>query len=231
MPTTLRSDATSSGNGAAESRPRVLLADDHRIVCDGYHRLLERSCEIVGAVFNGSDVVPAVRSLRPTLLLLDITMPGCSGMDVAKQLRRCEPSLRILMLTMHADQAYVDTAAEIGVQGFATKLISAEELLLAVRAVMSGEYYLSRDLRVRRARSRSDAVSKLSHRQLEVLKLVAEGRTASEISMILAISDKTVDYHRIEIKRKLWLHSNADLVRLAVDLGLVTAGLADGLSR
>jgi len=231
MLTPLRSDATISGNGAAGPRPRVLLADDHRIICDGYRKLLEPSCEIVGAVFNGCDVVAAVRSLWPTLLLLDITMPGCSGMDVAKQLRQCEPSVRILMLTMHTDRAYVDAAAEIGVQGFATKLIAAEELLLAVRAVISGEYYLSRDLRTRRVGSRPDVVSNLSHRQLEVLRLIAEGRTAGEISMILAISDKTVDYHRIEIKRKLRLHSNADLVRLAVDLGLVAAGLADGRSR
>jgi DNA-binding NarL/FixJ family response regulator len=204
------------------SRPRILLADDHALVCDALRTLLEPAFAVVGAVHRGDEVVAAVLSLNPDVLLLDVGMPSRNGIDVARQLRREVPALRIMLLTMHTDSQYVEEAWRIGVHGFALKTSDAAELQRGINEILLGRRYLSPPLAsVDPVKRPGPHVLRLSVRQTEVLRLIAEGLTAPEIGRRLGIGPKTVDYHRIAVRRTLGLRTNADLVRYAVAAGLV----------
>jgi DNA-binding NarL/FixJ family response regulator len=211
--------------GAPTARPRALLADDHTLVREGLLRLLAADLEIVGAVADGRALVSAAEQCQPDLVLLDVSMPLLNGFDAARQLQRTCPRGRIIFVTVHAEPDYVQEAFRVGARGYVVKTAASAELLHAVREVMAGSTFVSPALagtlepRVDAPRGRS--AGQLSPRQREVLQLVAEGRRAREIAVILGISRKTVEFHKARLMRVLGLRSVAELTRYALERGLV----------
>lgn len=216
----------------APMRPTVLLAEDHTLVREGLRQLLAASLDVVDAVEDGRALVASAERLQPDAILLDITMPQLNGLDAARQLARLSPRSRLVFVTMHADPAYVHEAFRAGAHGYVLKSSASGELIAAVAAVLQGERYLSLALRSEHAEllaeSLQPAPGKLSDtltgRQREVLQLVAEGRTAKEIAAVLAISRKTVEFHKASVMRQLHLHTTAELTRYALEHGMIGAG-------
>lgn len=194
-----------------------MLVDDHALVAEGFRALLEPEFEIVAIVNDPNQVVEAYGRLRPQVVALDIAMPGRSGLQVARDLTARWPRARILMLTMHGQQGYVDQAMRAGASGFVLKLADVNELRLAIRTVADGQSYVS-ELTPASAGGRP---SPLTPRQVQVLRLFAEGLTAAEVAERLNIEPRTAHHHRASIKRLLGLHNNAALVRYAISQGLI----------
>ena len=194
-----------------------MLVDDHALVAEGFRALLEPEFEIVAIINDPNQVVEAYGRLRPQVVALDIAMPGRSGLQVARDLTARWPRARILMLTMHGQQGYVEQALRAGASGFVLKLADVDELRLAIRTVADGQSYVSALTPAAGGRRPSP----LTPRQLQVLKLFAEGLTASEVAERLNIEPRTAHHHRAAIKRMLGLHTNAALVRYAVSEGLI----------
>lgn len=209
-------------------RPRLLLADDHTLLLEGFKKLLESEFELAGAVADGRALLEAAPALRPDVILLDISMPLLNGIDAARQLRKIVPESKLVFVTMHADRDYVTEAFRAGGSAYILKRSAASELVRAIQEVLKGRTYIT-PLIVQDAASpipgrtpRSGKPSGgLSPRQREVLQLVAEGRSAKEIASILRISVKTVEFHKARIMQALGIHSVAELTRYAVAHGLV----------
>jgi DNA-binding NarL/FixJ family response regulator len=212
------------------SKPRVLLADDHTLVLDGFRKLLEEHCEIVGAVEDGRALLEAAERHRPDVITLDISMPQLNGIDAARRLRKITPHSKLIFVTMHADQAYISEAFKSGASGYLLKRSAGSELVQAIQAVMNGNYYvtslIAKDL-VNSALvgGRTPLVQRntLTVRQREVLQLVAEGRTIKEIATVLSISPKTVEFHKSQLMEQLDLHTTAELTRYALTHGLIAS--------
>lgn len=210
---------------------RVLLADDHQVVLDGLRLLLagERDIDVVGEARDGLQVFPRVDELKPNVLLLDLMMPGMHGLEVVRQANKRAPELRIVVLSMHANDAYVVEALRNGARGYVLKQADSRAVVEAIRVAAGGERYLSPPLSMarvvefesRQRASRLDPYETLSSREREVLKLAADGLTSREIGRRLDISKRTVDTHRANLSRKLAVESQAELVRFAVKRGLV----------
>ena len=199
---------------------RVLLADDHTLFREGVRSLLERiaEVEVVAETGDGQEAIELVDRLRPDVALLDITMPGLSGL-----------ATRILILSMHAGEAYVAQALRAGVSGYLLKDAAAAELELALRAVSRGEAYLSPAISkhvvegfLGRAQADGDPLAGLTPRQKEILQLIAEGNNTKEIAAILGVSTKTVEAHRAQLMERIGIHDVPGLVRLAIRAGLVS---------
>jgi len=211
------------------ARPRLLLADDHSLLCEGLRSILEPANDVVGIVHDGREVAAAVERLRPDLVLLDISLPGRNGLELARELRVTYPELHLMMLTMHAERLYADEALRAGARGFMLKLASGAELRFAVSEVLAGRTYVTPLLPAASAAVpagdptaplATDAHA-LTPRQVEVLRLIGRGLTTAEIAHELAVSEKAVEFHKARLKRALGLSSNASLVRYAVANGLV----------
>jgi DNA-binding NarL/FixJ family response regulator len=205
------------------TRLRIVLADDHVLVRAGVRSLLERlpEVEVAAEVNSGDECVEAVSRLRPDLVVMDIAMAGSSGLTAAARLHREFPDVRVLMLSMHANRAYVEEALDAGVGGYLLKDAAAVELDLAIRAVMRGELYLSPAVStLLAARPHEAGEPVLSPRQRDVLKLLAEGQSTKEIAFALGISTKTVETHRALLMKKLAIHDVAGLVKYAIRAGL-----------
>lgn len=206
--------------------PSVLLADDHRILVDGLTAPLDRhpDVEVVGV----AKAVALAAEHRPDIALLDISMPRLNGLGAARQILKDTPSTQIVMLSMHADRAYVQQALRIGARGYLLKESAARELIRALAAVHAGELFFSESIRdqvvqdyVEIVRGTSNAVrSPLSPRERSVLQLLAEGRSTKEIADTLNVSAKTVETHRKQVMDKLDLHSVAALTRYAIRAGI-----------
>jgi DNA-binding NarL/FixJ family response regulator len=197
----------------------------------GICHLLEPHFEIAGSAKDGRTLLRMVEHERPDLVLLDISMPLLNGIDAARQIRNSLPHTKIIFLTMHADRDYVSEAFRAGASGYLLKSSAEEELVDAIRTVLRGGVYVTRELPeelqtlpARRTKLRSRAEGVLSNREREVLQLVAEGRSAKEIAAILFVSVKTVEFHKYKMMRKLGLHSVAELATYAVKKKLL--GLA-----
>ena len=208
------------------SRPRVLLADDHRIVSEGLKSLLDEDFELVGMVEDGRALVAAAKKLRPDVVVADITMPHLNGIDATVQLKRDDPNIKIVLLTMHQNPAYARRALEAGALGFVVKHSAATELVMAIHAALKGQTFItpaltSDVLRQPRQQQIGDSSKQLTARQREILQLVAEGRSAKEIAESLAISPRTVEFHKYQIMEAQGLHSNAELIHFAVKHGIV----------
>ncbi len=213
-------------------RIRVLLADDHTLVLEGLKRLLAADFDLVGMVENGRELLEVAPELKPDVVLLDISMPLLNGVDAARQLKKTEPEIKIIFLTMHAEKTYVTEAFNAGASGYLLKSSAASELVSAIQEVARGRVYLTplieaEGLRLfidRSARSslrvRPRAAGGLTARQREVLQLIAEGRTNKEIAGIMKISIKTVEFHKAEIRRNLGLGTTAELTRYALQHGI-----------
>jgi DNA-binding NarL/FixJ family response regulator len=204
------------------SKPRVLLAEDHSLLREGLRQLLADRVDVVGTVGDGRSLLAASEQLQPDIVLLDISMPQLNGFDAAQQLRRSLPRVRIIFVTMHVDPAYVQTALRLGACGYVVKSAASTELLAAIDAALHDEIFVS----PRVSGTHPDASDRLrtgplTPRQREVLQLVAEGRTAREIAVLLAVSRKTVEYHKGSIMRLLDLHTTPELTRYALDHGLL----------
>jgi DNA-binding NarL/FixJ family response regulator len=210
---------------------RVILADDHRLIRAGIRALLEglEGVAVVAEAADGHEALAAVEAHRPDVLLSDIAMPGLSGLDVAARLARERPEVRVVILSMHKDEAYVRRAVLAGAAGYLLKDSDTEELGLALRAVARGETYLSpavskhlvADYR-RQAGGESGPAGGLTERQQEVLRLVARGDTTKAVARKLGISVKTVESHRALLMERLGIHDLAGLVRYAIRVGLIT---------
>jgi two-component system, NarL family, response regulator NreC len=211
----------------------ILLADDHAVVRRGLRALLEaeRDFRIVGETGDGLEAVTAVERLQPDVLVVDLMMPGLGGLEVARQTTRVAPRTRIVVLSMHAAEGYVLEALRSGAVGYVLKDASPSELVHAVREVVAGRHYLSPALSrlaideyVAKAKAAPpDAYHTLTTREREVLHLVAEGRTSGQIARRLAISARTAETHRANLRKKLGLQSTADLTRYALERGLLSA--------
>lgn len=210
-------------------RPRVMLADDHSLLCEGLRGILEPDNEVVGIVHDGRDVVAAVLRLEPDLVMLDISLPGKDGLTLARELHEVRPEQRVMILTMHADRLYADEALRAGARAFVLKLASGSELRFAVSEVLAGRTYITPLLpSAGGAPAQNEAGASLTTdgppltaRQLEVLRFVGRGLTTLEVAHELGVSEKAVEFHKARIKKALGLSSNAALMRYAVAHNIV----------
>jgi DNA-binding NarL/FixJ family response regulator len=209
-------------------RTRLLLADDHTVLLEGLRMMLEPEFELAGVAEDGQALLAAAASLKPDLILLDISMPMLNGIDAARQLRKTIPAARLVFLTMHSDPDYVREALRAGASGYLLKRSAASELLTAIREVMKGRNYVSPlvgadQQELFRAASRpGDSFSdRLTPRQRQVLQLVAEGCTRKEVAATLKISVKTVEFHKAALARGFHLRTTADFTRYAIEHGII----------
>jgi len=209
----------------------ILLADDHPIVRHGLRALLEAEPDfhIVGETDDGLETVRSVERLQPDVLVLDLMIPSLNGLEVTRQVCRRVPKTRVIILSMHANEAYVLKALCNGAMGYVLKEASTTELVRAVREVVAGRRYLSPPLSERAieayiqkaSEGALDPYETLTAREREVLHLVAEGYTNAEIAARLSISPRTVEVHRANMMRKLGLRSQTDLIRYAFRRGIL----------
>lgn len=209
----------------------IALADDHPIVRQGLRALLqaEPDFRVVGEAGDGLETVELVERLQPDVLVVDVMMPGVSGLEVARQVQQRSPETRVVILSMHANEAYVLEAMRHGAAGYVLKDSTATDLVEAVRRVMAGRRYLSPPLSERAIdaylqkseEAQLDPYETLTSREREVLHLAAEGHTNAEIAERLSISPRTVETHRANMMRKLDLRSHADLIRYALRRGII----------
>ncbi len=211
------------------SRPRVLVADDHRIVAEGIRGLLESEFEVVGIAGDGSALLSDAKELRPDVVVVDVSMPLLNGIEACAQLKKADRSLKIIILTMHPDVAYAARAIQTGASGYVLKHAAATELVTAVREALNGRTYLTpmiaNDVLQSFIGSRASGrrtLDKLTPRQREVLQLIAEGRSAKEVGAILNISPRTVEFHKYRIMEDLRLPSHAKLVSYAIKHGIAS---------
>jgi DNA-binding NarL/FixJ family response regulator len=212
-------------------KPRLLMADDHSIMLAGLRKLVEGTCEVVGAVEDGRALVEAAERLRPELILLDISMPLLNGMDAARQIKKSVPEAKLIFLTMHASPVFATEALQAGASGYLLKQSAASELPLAIDTVLKGQTYLTPtitkpvlDSMVRQNQGElKKTLMQLTPRQREVLQLLAEGKSPKDIAVLLNVSVKTVDFHKTRLMEQLDLHSTLALCKFAIAEGLVSA--------
>ena len=213
-------------------RPRLLLADDHKLVLDGFQRILAPKFEIVARVEDGRALLAAAQRWRPDVILVDISMPLLNGIDAARHLSKSCPEAKLIVVTMHSEKAYIVEAFRAGASGYILKRSKPAELLAAISAVIRGERYVTpalgmdaEDVWNRAKRPRNRKLPGLTARQREVLQLVAEGRSNKEIAALLDISVKGVEFHKSMLTRKLGTTNSAELTRYAITYGLGGGGL------
>ena len=211
------------------NKPRVLLADDHRIVAEGLTSLLADEFELAGIVEDGRAMVRAAKELKPDLVVADISMPPLNGIDALIQLKQDLPDVRVVFLTMHRDVAYARRAIEAGAAGFVLKHSASLELVLALRAALQGRTFVSPDLaaelmsssRRNTPQTAADPVTALTPRQRDILKLLAEGKSAKEIAAVLGLSARTVEDHKYRLMESLGIENSAELIHFAIKHGFV----------
>jgi DNA-binding NarL/FixJ family response regulator len=209
----------------------IILADDHTIVREGIQRLLdgEPGMRVIAMAADGLETVRLVETHRPDVLIADLMMPGLSGLEVARQVTQRVPQVCVIILSMHADEAYVLEALRNGAMGYVLKESGHTDLVNAIHEVQAGRRYLSAPLSERAinayvAGSQSgvaEPYDNLTNREREVLQLAAEGHTAADIAQRLSISPRTVETHRANLMQKLGLHSQAELIRFALQRGIL----------
>ena len=212
---------------------RLLLVDDHKIVRAGLKMLFqaEPDMEIVGEASSGSDALALVAELNPDVVLMDVAMPGMTGIEATRRIKEVRAETPVIALTMHEDEQYFFQMLAAGASGYVPKRAAPDDLVSAIRAVSQGQVFLYPSLAkllvadfLQRADTGSDSqpVAELTPREREVLTCIAEGYTNREIGEQLTISVKTVDRHRENIMNKLNLQSRVDLVKYAIEKGLIT---------
>jgi DNA-binding NarL/FixJ family response regulator len=213
---------------SSSRRPRVLLADDHLMVAEALTSLLSPEFDLVGVVEDGRALLEAVEKLRPDVIVADVTMPRLNGIDALVLLRQGGDQTPVVFLTMHRNTAFARRALEAGASGFVLRHSASVELIAAIRAALDGKTYLTPQLagEVLEAMKQGpaldvDPVASLTPRQREVLQLLAEGRSAKQIAASLAISARTVEFHKYQMMETLGLHTSAELIHFAIKHGLV----------
>jgi len=209
-------------------RPRVLLADDHRLLREAFAQLLAADCDVVGAVADGRALLAAAPELRPDVVVLDIAMPLLNGLDAARQLRRAMPEVKVIFLTVSEDPDLAAEAFRAGASGFLLKNSATAELLRAIQEAFQGRSYvtplvtrgLADNFRHRPEPAKPSGA--LSLRQREVLQLLAEGHTMKEVARILKITPRTVAFHKYAMMQELGIKSSAELVQFAIKQRVVS---------
>ena len=212
-------------------KPRILLADDHRMVAEGLRGLLELDYDLVGIVEDGRALLEAADRLMPEVVVADVSMPLLNGIEAVRQLKKKNPDVAVVFLTMHMDVAYAASAFEAGAAGYVLKHSAPSELLTAIKSALKGQTYITPLLagelltyqrnRPAGAERQENELARLTTRQREVLQLVAEGRTAQQAAEVLHISRKTVEYHKASLMRSLGARSCAELTRYAFAHGMI----------
>jgi DNA-binding NarL/FixJ family response regulator len=207
--------------------PRLLLADDHRVVAEGLRGLLDPHFEVVGVVSDGRELVAAAKTLDPDVVVLDVSMPSLNGIEAARELRDAGLRAKVVFLTMHREVTYAARAMEAGASGFVLKHSAPSELVTAIREALRGGTFITPRIAgelfdtVRgRGPGGAEALDELTHRQREVLQLVAEGRSAKEIASILGISRRTAEFHKARLMEALGVQNTAELIQYAIRTGV-----------
>ena len=212
-------------------RMKVLIVDDHAIIRDGLRAIMEAQpdIEVVGEAMEGREALEKADELRPDVVIMDLTMPGMGGLEATRQLKLLHPDVRVMALTMHESDDYFFQVLQAGADGYFVKGGSSAELLSALRTVSQGEVFLYPSMATRLlkdylkpARAGRDRYEGLTDREVEILKLVAEGRSNQEIGDLLVVSVSTVQTHRAHVMAKLGLHSRTELVKYAIRQGIIS---------
>lgn len=210
-------------------KPRVLLADDHQIVLEGLKSLLADEFDVVGSVQDGRALVDQAATLRPDVIVADISMPRLNGIEAARQIKKTDQNIKIVFLTMHPDATYAANAFEAGASGFVLKHSAPSELITAIHEAMKGQTYVTPLIAGDLIRTyqgggspEKDLFKKISPRQQEILQLLAEGKSAKEIASILDLSTRTVEFHKYRMMQQLNIKTSAQLVQYAVRHGIIS---------
>ena len=210
------------------SRPRVLIADDHKIVVEGLRKLLDPEFDVAGAVADGRELLRAAEELRPDVIVGDISMPNLNGIEAVRQIKKVHTEMKVVFLTMHPDVAYAASAFEAGASGYVLKHSAPDELVTAIREALQGRTYVTPLIAgtllqsYKEGTNRSaDTVLVLTPREREVLQLLAEGHSMKNTAAILNVSTKTVEFHKYRMMERLGIKTLADLVRYAVRQGII----------
>ena len=209
-------------------KPRLLLADDHRLVAEGLRGLLEPDYQLVGIVENGRELLESAARLMPDVVVADVSMPLLNGIEAVRQLKKKTPEVVVVFLTMHLDVAYAASAFEAGASGYVLKHSAPSELLNAIDCALKGRTYITpmlagELLNYQRNRTRGEeegGLARLTGRQREVLQLLGEGRSVKETAAVLGISTRTVEFHKYSIMESLGLKNSAELMRFVVEHGI-----------
>ena len=209
------------------NRPRLLLADDHRLVAEGLRGLLDPHFEVVGIASDGREVVALAKKLDPDVVVLDISMPSLNGIEASRQIRSTGSRAKIILLTMHREVSYAALGLDAGASGFVLKHSAPSELVTAIKEALQGGTYLTPQIAGdllqsyrRGVPAGVEALDKLTPRQREVLQLVAEGRSAKEIGGLLHVSRRTAEFHKARIMEVLRLQTTAELIQYAIRSGV-----------
>ena len=209
------------------NRPRVFVADDHKLLADGLRKVLEPACEVVGMAANGRELIKEAPAAKPDVILLDISMPLLNGLDAARQLRRILPQAKLIIITMNEDPDLASAAFELGVSGYLLKSSAAIDLVQAIHIALEGGQYVAPSIREGleqsfvRWGSTHRPSRPLTSRQREIVQLLAEGHTMKEAARVLKVTPRTVAFHKYRVMELHGLKSNADLIQLALGLKLI----------
>lgn len=212
---------------------RILLADDHTLIRAGIRALLEKlpGVEVAGEASDGREVIDLIKTHQPDMVLMDISMPGLNGLQALARITRDFPKVRVIILSMHPNDECVLQALKSGASGYLLKRAATAELAAALKSVVGGEIYLSREITgqflkkfpLQQIARSITPLEQLTSRQREILQLLAEGQTTKAIASILKVSDKTVEYHRAKMMEALKIFDIPGLVRFAMRTGLISA--------
>jgi DNA-binding NarL/FixJ family response regulator len=212
------------------SRPTVLLADDHAIAVEGLRRILEPDYEVVGEAANGRALLTAAEQLQPDVIVVDVSMPLLNGIEAVRQIRKTDPKVKIVFISMHPDLVYITEALQAGGSAYVLKSSAGNDIVVAVRDALQGRTYISPSIdqaalvaQIKRNRGARDKPAQLTERQREVLQLTAEGRNNKEIAEILHVSPRTVEFHRYRLMETLGLRTTAELVQYAIKHRIVSS--------
>jgi DNA-binding NarL/FixJ family response regulator len=211
-------------------RTRVLLADDHKIILDGLKSLLEPEFELVGQVEDGRALISAAEKLRPDVIVVDISMPLLNGIEAVRQIKKIDPRVKVVFLTMHPDVTYAIRAFEAGASGYVLKHSASSELLTAIHEATRGRSYVTPMIAGELLQAykggtyrQAEEAQQLTQRQREILQLLVEGKSAKEVANLLNISPRTVEFHKYNMMAKLKLKSVSALIQYAIKHGFASA--------
>jgi two-component system response regulator NreC len=222
----------------SSTKTRILICDDHTLFVEGIKAILrnEPSLEVVGEARDGRQAVEKVKELKPDVILMDVSMPDLNGFDATRRVKEVDESVKVLMLTMHDEEELVARCLEAGAVGYLIKDAPASQLIYAIDMVQRGEKYLSPAVLgkvvsgyVKNSRRPQTSYDRLSPREREVLKLLAEGLSVKEIAAKLNLSVKTVDVHKYNLMRKIDVHDRAELIKYAIQKRLIPMPMAEGV--
>lgn len=207
---------------------RILLADDHEVVRAGYRRLLENTqdIEVIAEVASGEDAYSRYCELHPDVVVMDLTMPGMSGLEASRRILAHDDSAKILVFSVHENEVMLNRALDLGVFGYISKRSASQVMIEAVRQAAAGEVYVGQEMMPyllrRKTSPDSGKLSCLSPREFEVFCLLADGKAVNDIASLLNLSPKTVGHHATHVKNKLGISDITGLTRLAIRMGIMT---------